>query len=185
MVRSLELVVTAILLCRPDLPQDTAEQYATWINEQAVVHDFDPLTAVTLIQHESGFDPKAVSPSGEDLGLGQIRARYIGACRKDRNPVKAPSPECRQERQRLLDPHQNIAEMARLIRQNRAICQAKTGSASLPRWLASYQGRNFPKSGRWCQPGPATWKIVEFGRSLERRAQKELSKKQGNSARGS
>jgi soluble lytic murein transglycosylase-like protein len=36
---------------------------------------------VTIIQRESRFTPRAVAPDGEDYGLAQVRARYVGARR--------------------------------------------------------------------------------------------------------
>jgi len=166
MVRPVWLVVAAILLSRPELPREEAERYARVLVEEATARDFDPFTGVAIIHHESGWYPDAISRSGEDYGLGQIRARYVGACRHDRDPVRAPSAACRAEQARLLDGEQNIRQMAELITRNRELCQEKVGSAAFPRWLASYQGRNYPRQGRWCQPGKATHEVIAYRRWL-------------------
>jgi hypothetical protein len=36
------------------------------------------------------------------------------------------------------------------------------GNPTLPRWLASYQGRNSIREQRWCTPAPMTWKIISY-----------------------
>ncbi|MBN2192808.1 MAG: transglycosylase SLT domain-containing protein [Polyangiaceae bacterium] len=171
MVRPLFVVVAAILLSQPELPRDEAARYAHVLIEEAKARDFDPFTIIAIIHHESGWNPAAISRSGEDYGLGQIRARYVGACKRDLDPLRAPSAACRAEKTRLLDGEENIRTMAELVTRHRELCKEKTGSASLPRWLASYQGRNYPKQRRWCQPGDGTWKVVNYRKWLIERTQ--------------
>lgn len=166
MLRSLHVIVAAIQLSQPRVSSDDAERFATALREQAKRHDFDPFTGVAVIFHESSFNPKAVSKNGEDYGLAQIRARYIGGCKDSPNPVESPSAACVAQKQRLLQPEENIRIMAELITRHRDLCQRKVGSTKLPHWLASYQGRNDPRSKRWCKPGKGTWKIVEYRRYL-------------------
>ncbi len=166
MVRPVWLVVAAILLSRPELAREEAERYARVLIEEASARDFDPFTGVAIIHHESGWHPDVISRSGEDYGLGQIRARYVGACRRDEDPLHAPSDACRAEQARLLDGEQNIRTMAALITRNREFCQKKVGSAAFPRWLASYQGRNYPRENRWCQPGKGTHQVIAYRRWL-------------------
>lgn len=168
MVRSLALIVSAILLTRPGMPTSEAEVYAKVLQAEAKEHGFDPLTGVAMIHFESGWHPQVVSDNGEDYGLGQIRARYVGACRKDEDPLNAPSPECKAVKESLLDAETNIREMARLITENRKLCKAKTGAAPFHRWLASYQGLNFPKEGKWCQPNDKTWRVIRYRKHLIR-----------------
>ena len=155
------MILAAIGLSEPDLPNDQAHAIATALQEEAKAHDFDPLTGVAIITHESGFRADAISRSGEDFGLAQIRARYIGACKKDPNPVKAPGKECKKVHAMLLDPVGNIRVMADLITQNRKFCKKKVGSARFERWLASYQGRNNARKKRWCHPGKGTWQVIQ------------------------
>lgn len=160
MLRPLAVIVAAISLRHPDIAASDAERYATALREQAELHDFDPLTGVAIISHESRFNPTARSKSGEDFGLAQIRARYIGACKGTKDPVHKPTQECRAVQKQLLIPEENIKQMAELISRNRKFCQKKVGSASLPRWLASYQGRNNPRKRTWCKPGEGTYRVI-------------------------
>lgn len=166
MLRPLAVIVAAIQLRHPEVPNADAERYARALREQAEIHDFDPLTGVAIISHESRFHPDARSKSGEDYGLAQIRARYIGACKGTRDPVRHPTAACREVQKQLLDPEQNIKQMAELIARNRKFCQAKVGSSALARWLASYQGRNNPRKKIWCKPGDGTYRVIHTRRAL-------------------
>lgn len=170
-IRSLTVIVWAISMARPSISESEATRYAKALQRAAKSHHFDPLTAVAIIQQESGFEANSVSPDGEDFGLGQIRARYLGACKLDEDPVSKPSAECQALKQRLLEPEANIEAMAELIAQNRQFCVKKTGSALLHQWLASYQGRNYPDQRRWCKPGDKTWTVIRY----RQRLLKELS----------
>lgn len=174
--RPLLAIIAAIELSQPNIEPDRAQVIATALQREAEQHDFDPLTGVSIIFHESGFDPSAISRSGEDYGLAQIRARYIGACKGTKDPVKHPTAACRREQQRLLDPAYNIKVMADLITQNREFCKSKVGSALFARWLASYQGRNYPKQNRWCQPGEGTWKVINYRKHLMRELRRQRKK---------
>lgn len=169
-------IIAAIKLCQPTIEPDRAQVIAKALQHEAQDHDFDPLTGVSIIYHESGFNPRAVSANGEDHGLAQIRARYIGACKGTQDPLKHPTAACRREKERLLDPEYNIQVMADLITQNRAFCKSKVGSAQFARWLASYQGRNYPKKKRWCQPGEGTWKVINYRKRLIRELQAKKTK---------
>jgi Transglycosylase SLT domain len=162
MLRPLAVIISAILLSRPELQREDAEHWARVLQQEAKQRDFDPLTGVAIIHFESGWHPGVVSPNGEDYGLGQIRARYIGACKRDKNPKDAPGPDCKAVKQSLLDADTNIRTMAQLISDNRKLCLDKVKTASLPRWLASYQGLNFPKQGKWCKPGEKTWRVIKY-----------------------
>jgi len=152
----------AIQLSQPRVTPEDAQRFATALHEQAQAHDFDPLMGVALIFHESSFNPRAVSKNGEDWGLAGIRARHVGDCARSRTPVRNPTPECRAQKERLLEPEENIRVMAELIAFHRKVCRQKVGTQSVPNWLASYQGRNNIREQRWCSPAPATWKIIAF-----------------------
>lgn len=177
MFRAVATIVQAILISQPDLPPDDAAGYARVLQREAQEHEFDPLTGIAIIHFESGWDPGAISKSGEDYGLAQIRARYIGPCVKDRRPLKAPSPACKTLKQKLLTPKFNIETMADLITHHRKVCKKKTGSANFARWLASYQGRNYPKKKRWCVPTKETYKVIDYRRQLIRKLKKSAAKK--------
>ena len=172
MLRPLATIVAAILLSRPELAPEEASRWAAVVRSEAQARGFDPLSLVALVHTESGWNPAAVSPSAEDYGLGQVRARFVGACKHDADPLNDPSAECRAVKESLLDPEQNLRVVAQLITDNRKLCLEQTKSAALPRWLASYQGLNFPKQRRWCVPGEKTWKVVRYRELLLREAQK-------------
>ncbi|MEN9577932.1 MAG: hypothetical protein RJA70_941 [Pseudomonadota bacterium] len=168
MLRAVEVIALAIQMSQPALTAEQATSYAQVLHEEAVVHDFDPLTGVAIIATESGFHPSAVSKNGEDLGLAQIRARYVGACVGTQDPVRKPTAACQREKARLLDPAENIRVMADLITRNRDFCKKKVGSTQFHRWLASYQGRNYPKKKVWCKAGEGTWKVIRLRGNLIR-----------------
>lgn len=162
MFRPLTVIIAAMQLSRPGIPAEEATRYASALQYQAKEHGFDPLTGVALIHRESRWFPRAVSPDGEDHGLAQIRARFIGACRTDPDPVNAPSEACEAVKRSLLDGVYNIRVMATLITRNREHCRAKTGTALFDQWLASYEGRNYPGKDRWCQPAEATREVIRY-----------------------
>jgi hypothetical protein len=158
--RSIAAIALAIRSIQPDVGEEEANRYATALQIEAERHDFDPLTGVAIIQHESRFRPRAISPDKEDFGLGQVRARHFGACKKDRDPKLRPSAACRAVKESLLEPEVNIRIMAELITSHRKICRMKAGNVRFQSWLASYQGRNSVKEDRWCVPGDGTLKVI-------------------------
>lgn len=162
MYRPLAAIAFAIRLAHPDVSESDAQRFAMSLQQVAQQHQFDPLTGVAIIHHESRFRPHAVSPNKEDYGLAQIRARYIGDCRKDRDPLRRPSPACVIEKQRLLDANANIRRMAELITYHRGLCKRKVGSADTSHWLASYQGRNDVRNQRWCVPAKGTYSVLAY-----------------------
>jgi hypothetical protein len=164
--RPLQIIVSAILLSRPAMPVAEATRYARVVQDEARNHDYDPLTAVAIVHFESRWRPGIVSPDGEDFGLGQIRARWYGACRHDADPVHAPSPGCLAVKGALLSGEYNLRRMTAIILANRELCREKVGRADLPRWLAGYEGFNVPREDRWCAPGAKTWQVVEYRKQL-------------------
>jgi Transglycosylase SLT domain len=166
--RSIAAIVLAIRFAHPEVSEVDATRYAASLQVEAQEHDFDPLTGVAIIHHESRFHPRAVSPDGEDYGLAQVRARHVGACRKDKNPKGNPSAACRAVKERLLQPEESIRVMAELITSHRKLCRKKAGSTSMLSWLASYQGRNSIKEDRWCTPGDGTHEVIRYRDRLVR-----------------
>lgn len=151
MVRSVAVIAAAIALCAPKMPEKARVVYAKVLRAEARDHHFDPLTGVAIIWHESDWRPGAVSGDGEDHGLGQIRARYIGACKGDADPVHNPSPGCRAVKASLHDGSYSIRLMADMITRWRKLCRQKTGRPALfRRWLQGYGGYCKPKRGLWC-----------------------------------
>jgi hypothetical protein len=166
--RTIAAIALAIRIGHPDVSEDAATTYATALQAEAQRNDFDPLTGVAIIHRESRFHPRAISPDGEDYGLAQVRARHFGACAKDKDPVRHPSAACRAVKQRLLTPEENIRVMAELITMHRKICRQKTGHNGLQNWLASYQGSNSVKEGRWCTPSDGSQTVAEYREHLLR-----------------
>ena len=162
MLRSIPAIIAAIQLSQPRVSDDDAKRFAAALHEQAQLHDFDPLTGVAMIFHESSFNPSVVSKDGEDYGLAQIRARFIGGCKHTPSPLVDPTPECLEQKKALLVPEENIRIMAELITRHRLFCKKKVRSTKFARWLASYQGRNSLRHKRWCKPGPGTYKIIKY-----------------------
>jgi hypothetical protein len=166
LIRLVATLVSAIQLSRPRMPPEEAMRYAKVLNEVAKERDFDPLIAVAIIHFETQWRPNMVSGDGEDYGLGQVRARYVGACRGDEDPSGRPSQACRAVKASLLDGEHNIRVMGRIIEANQNLCKYKTGTAKAHQWLAGYQGRNFPGQNRWCQAGEKTWRVLSYHEEL-------------------
>jgi transglycosylase-like protein with SLT domain len=170
--RSIAAIVVAIRFGHPEVTEEDANRYAVALQAEAERNNFDPLTGVAIIHHESRFHPRAVSKDGEDYGLGQIRARHIGACKQDKNPKGRPSAACREVKERLLEPEENIRVMSEIIASHRKICRQKIRRSDLQSWLASYQGRNNAKEDRWCEPGDGTWSVIRYQQRLAREVTK-------------
>lgn len=171
--RSIAAIAIAIRFGHPDVSEEDATRYAVALQAEAEQNDFDPLTGVAIIHRESRFHPRAVSPDGEDFGLAQVRARYIGACKKDKDPKRRPSAACQAVKEGLLDPDENIRVMGKLITGHRRLCRQKAGNTSLQGWLASYQGSNSAKLNRWCAPSDGAMTVIKYRDRLVR----ELAKR--------
>lgn len=176
MVRALAVIVAAIRLSRPDLTERDVTPWAETLREVARGADFDPLSAVAIVHVESGWHPEVVSANGEDFGLGQIRARYVGACRDDEDPRDHPSEACAEQKRALLDPIANLRQVGVAIQTARKLCRERARTTAFPRWVAAYQGRNYPKQNRWCVPGDKTWTVVRHRERLLREATRQAKK---------
>jgi hypothetical protein len=172
MFRSIAAIALAIRFGHPEVTEADATRYAAALQIEAQREDYDPLTGVAIIHHESRFHARAISHDTEDYGLAQVRARYVGACQKDKDPLRHPSAACRAVKQQLLEPEENIRAMSELITKHRKLCKQKAGSSEVHRWLASYQGRNSIKENRWCDPGEGTWSVIEYRERLVREVAK-------------
>jgi hypothetical protein len=149
-------------LSRPGIPAAEAKQYAGALNEIAAKNKFDPLLAVAMIHYETHWFPQLVSEDGEDHGLGQIRARFIGACRDDADPLHSPSEACQQVKLSLLNGVDNIRRMGSIIRANMEFCRERLGKKKTENWLAGYQGYVDPVRHAYCMPGPKTVRVMEY-----------------------
>jgi len=150
MLRTITTIVWAILQSQPGMPIHRASSYATTIQSEAKRVSFDSLTFVALIHHESSWRSHLVSADGEDIGLGQIRARFVGACRDDPSPVKAPGKACRAVRASLQNGHYNIKRIAGALATWRKVCRKRTGQALLRHTLMGYGGLSRPSKRQWC-----------------------------------
>jgi len=148
------------------MPKDEAHRYAKVLAEVAAARGFDPLVAVAIVHFETQWRPSLISADGEDYGLGQVRARYAGACKDDADPVNAPSEACQRAKDALLDGATNLRRMGGIIGANMQFCKAKTGSEKVERWLSGYQGYGDPGRGRFCEPGEKTRIVIDYYKEL-------------------
>src|SRR5690349_15061455 len=121
------MLIAAISMSRPAIPKEEATRYAKILNEIGSKYDFDPLLAVAMIHYESHWIPSVASDDGEDFGLGQVRARFIGACRNDEDPVNSPSDACKAVKSQLLAGETNLRHMGSIIAANKKMCSEKRG----------------------------------------------------------
>lgn len=168
--RSVEYIADAIAVDHGWMATKQRETYAKALKRTAEKYDFDPLTGVALIWHESRWRAGAIGDNGRAIGLAQIH--YEGICARD------PST-CESVRQRLLDGTANIATMGRLIATMQSWCRKQTGKKPLlARWLHAYgykQQRNLKCNmrrvkGKWKDlPVPTeVSRIIKYRRKLIR-----------------
>jgi len=153
-------------MSRPAIPKDEATRYAKILNEIGSKYDFDPLLAVSMIHYESRWLPGIASDDGEDYGLGQVRARYVGACRADEDPLHAPSDACKAVKVNLLVGENNLRQMGVIIGANKKMCVEKRGKMKPEFWIAGYQGLSQPERNKWCVPGPTTTRVMDYHKEL-------------------
>lgn len=192
MVVGAAAIVAALAVANPHLSKPVRESYARTILVESKREAVDPLMMVAIFWHESGVRAGAVSRDGEDYGLGQIRARFYGACRQDADPVGAPSDECRAVKARLLEPAYNIRMTAQAVSKWRTTCREVTGTkATSPRWLAGYAGESRPGQGIWCgqRKVRGRWADLPSGPGVadilrkHRRLQRQPSARSGSASR--
>ena len=145
----LAAIVAMILNLHPSLPRQQAQRYAAIIDTEGRKQGIQAATAIALVSHESHWRARAESRDGEDIGLGQVRARYVGACRTDPEPVSNPGRECLRVRESLRDGEHNLRMTIRTLGRWRATCQKRTGRSRAREVLSGYAGLNRPPS-QWC-----------------------------------
>lgn len=190
MLRPLWIIVWAIGFSKPSMPQHQRASYAKVIRSEARDHQIDPFTLVSIIHHESRWRSNVISPDGEDVGLAQIRARYLKGCRGDKDPVNKPSASCRAAKARLKSGAYNIRVMAGAITRWRKLCRKKTGRPALfHRWLHGYGGKTNIKRGLWCNQRrtrgkwrdlpvhPKLRRIINYRRKLVRLSKRQRRKR--------
>ena len=135
------MIFVAITMIHPEMSPALALNYASMIEEQAVVSQVDPLLIVAIIEHESGFDPHALSGDGEDRGLMQVRSRWYGG--------KADW---------LYNPAVNIKAGGYVITKSIQFCrQLLKRDPTTQEWLSVYQG-----SRPSCKPTALTKSFEEY-----------------------
>lgn len=169
MKRSLQAVAAAILLSQPGMGAGRAHTYAKVVVQEAVEHDFDPYTLVSMVHFESRWR-QSVS-NGPCLGLAGVCLTNYPACRSE-----PQGRVCADKRRLLLEGTSNLRVAASLITANRKFCKAKTGSALFRHWLASYQGLNRLEHGVYCgqKKVRGRWKDVATHRLTKRVIQRRL-----------
>jgi hypothetical protein len=165
-VRTVALLVSAISMSRPAIPAEEATRYAKILNEIGSKYDFDPLYAVAMIHYESHWNPGVSSDDGEDYGLGQVRARFVGACRSDEDPVNSPSEACKAVKAQLLVAETNLRHVGSIISANKKMCAEKRGKNKAEYWIAGYQGLSQPERNKYCIPGPTTTRVIDYHKDL-------------------
>ena len=166
MVRTVAMLIAAISMSRPAIPKEEASRYAKILNEIGSKHDFDPLLAVAMVHYESHWLPGVASEDGEDFGLGQVRARFVGACRTDLDPIHAPSEACKTVKAQLLVGETNLRAMGAIIAANKKMCSEKANKSKPEYWIAGYQGLSQPERNKYCIPGPTTTRVLDYHKEI-------------------
>lgn len=160
------MLIAAITMSRPSIPKEEATRYAKVLNEIGSKYAFDPLLAVAMVHYESHWSPSVASDDGEDYGLGQVRARFVGACRDDEDPVNAPSEACKAVKAQLLAGETNLRYVGSIIGANKKMCSEKRGRNKPEYWIAGYQGLSHPERNKYCIPGPTTTRVLDYHKEL-------------------
>jgi hypothetical protein len=135
MLRSIAFIALSIRLSNPAISEPTAEAHARVIREEAAEHKFDPITQVSIISHESAWNPRA--DNGNDFGLCQINIVNLNRCREDRS-----STACKVQIERMKNPAVNLRTCAALITTTREFCRRykRSRHAWFAEWLSQFQG---------------------------------------------
>lgn len=165
-LREIAILASAIGLSQPSMLQSVREDYAKVLWREAA----DPLAVVALVHHESRWRSSAVSRDGEDIGLGQIRARFEPECRTDADPVRKPSPACNDAKQRLFSGTYNLKRTIGALNQWKSLCKARTGKTPrLEHLLAGYGGMSDPERRIWCglQKVRGQWRHLPIHKEIQ------------------
>ncbi len=131
----MDLISYVLLLVAPHL-----QRYSPTIQYEAMQANVDPYLIVALIEHESGYNPRAIGPDGKDLGLMQLRT--TGTCLEHRKHLPAAF---------IMTPEYNIHSGATCLSHFVSKCHGNVLNA-----LGKY-------SGRGCRPS-------KYGKTIIRRA---------------
>ena len=136
MLRSIAFIVPGIRLSNPALSEETATAHARVIREEAVEHKYDPITQVSIVSHESAWNPRA--DNGNDFGLCQINVVNLSNCRNGGRQTMA----CKVQIERMKIPAVNLRTCAGLITITREFCRMykRSRHAWFAEWLSQFQG---------------------------------------------
>lgn len=146
MMKPLVAVLTAILFCRPTMPQTTATVYAKIVVERSAKLGIDPLFVVAVVDRESRWQEWAINPKSGARGLGQVLPEYRPQCVGS----ASKSAACTEEKKKLLDGVYNLGVVVDAFGNWTTFCKKKTGHWSEESILQAYQGLNVPKANVWC-----------------------------------
>lgn len=169
------IIAAAIALCAPSMPHAQRVQYAKVIVSEAPKARVAPFDIVALVDGESTWNSRVVSSDGEYYGLGQVRVRYLPACKSDLDPIGNPSSACQAAKVRLLEGTNNLRLTVQLAGKWRKICQKQTGRQDQAYWMSGYKGHSNPSRGMVCglQRTPKGWRplplLVTVKRTLATR----------------
>jgi hypothetical protein len=145
----ISVIYLALQLIHPNTPNALMNSYAAIIDKQATIADVDPLAFVAIIEHESQWRPRAISPDGEDFGLMQVRGRYYGG-----------------KAEWLLNPEVNIRAGGYIIKKSKEFCRNYLHrEPEYQEWMACYQGSCVP--GHVCKPTKLTKVVQDYQTCLE------------------
>jgi len=141
------MISAALKLAAPHFPHQ--HDAAVLLRQLGAEYRIDPLTEVALVDLESDWYPRAVSPA-DAYGLGQVRLTNFVPCQED-----LAGAGCDAVRERLFDWRENLRLTARFMASWRSYCSRTVGSALAVHWLQGYNGRrgftcgHVHKRGRW------------------------------------
>ena len=102
---------TAKIIAREgEIPIQIAKKYAIWVFESAAIHGVDPLLILSVMQVESRFDYRAISPTGP-IGLLQVAWSW----HKEKSSKDA-----------LFDPKTNILVGTQILKEYRKLSSSET-----------------------------------------------------------
>jgi hypothetical protein len=146
MMKSIVAVMTAILFCRPTMPQAIAAADAKIVVERSAKLGIDPLLVVANVDRESRWQEWAINPKSGARGLGQVLPEYRPQCVGS----ASKSAACAEEKKKLLDGAYNLGVAIDALGAWQVFCKKKTGYWSEESILQAYQGLNVPKTNVWC-----------------------------------
>ena len=155
----LSSIMLAINLAAPHISNPSVKWYGKIIDRAALKGQMDPLIIISVITHESHWNPNLISSDEKDLGLMQIRAKYSSI------------PE-----DHLLNPATNIQIGTALLKSNYNYCEKFLDrEPSYQEYGSCYAGLCKSKK-RTCKPSKISNTIVKYAQCLEDSLVEQVSK---------